>query len=68
MRLMNSRVDIPWLRTLVFAAMLAGLFSAALVLLTGDWYIALILFFTDTIVFFVILVLGMWWSDSGRRY
>jgi hypothetical protein len=27
--------DIPWLRTLLFAAMLAGVFSAALILLTA---------------------------------
>ncbi len=67
MPVMNSKAEIPWLRTLVFSVMLAALFSTALVLLTGDWYIASILFLTQTLVFFVMLVVGVWWSDSRKR-
>lgn len=63
---MNSKSEIPWLRTLVFAGMLASLFSIALIVATRDWYAAIVLFGIESVVLFVVLVVGMWWSDSRR--
>jgi hypothetical protein len=64
---MRSASQIPWLRTMFLSAVLAGMFSLALIIVTHDWYMALILFCSETIAFFIILVVGMWWSDSKAR-